>query len=331
MGSIERNAPCWCGSGQKYKKCHLAFDERIASFHRQGHIVPDHKMIKTPEQIQKIRESAKINIAVLDYVAAHIKAGVTTKEIDDWVYRLTTQAGGIPAPLNFEGFPNSVCTSINDQVCHGIPSSDIVLKEGDIVKVDASTMYNGYYSDSSRMFCIGEVAQDKRRLVQVTKEAMELGLAQVKPWGFLGDMAQAVNDHVTKNGYSVVREIGGHGIGLAFTRIPGWATSPNGAPRCSLRRAWSLRSNLWSIWGLMRSSWMTAMDGPCTQRIESHLPSGRSRYWSRRPDMRYCAIELLFFVPTRSRPLPQTPRTIQTHRPSLRLPPQETARSMRLR
>lgn len=220
MGSIERNAPCWCGSGQKYKKCHLAFDERIAAFRRQGHTVPDHKMIKTPEQIQGIRESAKINIAVLDYIAAHIKAGVTTKEIDDWVYTLTTQAGGIPAPLNFEGFPNSVCTSINDQVCHGIPSADIVLKEGDIINVDASTMYKGYYSDSSRMFCIGKVPEDKRRLVQMTKEAMELGLAQVKPWGFLGDMAQAVNDHVTKNGYSVVREIGGHGIGLAFHEDP---------------------------------------------------------------------------------------------------------------
>ena len=93
-------------------------------------------------------------------------------------------------------------------------------KDGDIINVDASTMYNGYYSDSSRMFCIGEVSEEKRRLVQVTKEAMELGLAQVRPWGFLGDMAQAVNDHVTKNGYSVVREIGGHGIGLAFHEDP---------------------------------------------------------------------------------------------------------------
>lgn len=220
MELIGRNDPCWCGSGQKYKKCHLEFDEKIESYRRKGCIVPSHKIIKTPAQIQAIRQSAKINIAVLDYVAAHIKEGITTEQIDQWVYDQTTQAGGIPAPLNFEGFPNSVCTSINDQVCHGIPSPDDVLKDGDIINVDVSTIYHGYFSDSSRMFCIGNVSEEKRRLVQVTKECVELGLEQVKPWGFLGDMAQAVNDHATKNGYSVVREIGGHGVGLEFHEDP---------------------------------------------------------------------------------------------------------------
>ncbi|MDO5351185.1 MAG: methionyl aminopeptidase [Lachnospiraceae bacterium] len=220
MELIGRNDPCWCGSGQKYKKCHLEFDEKIESYRRKGCIVPSHKIIKTPAQIQAIRQSAKINIAVLDYVAAHIKEGITTEQIDQWVYDQTTQAGGIPAPLNFEGFPNSVCTSINDQVCHGIPSPDDVLKDGDIINVDVSTIYHGYFSDSSRMFCIGNVSEEKKRLVQVTKECVELGLEQVKPWGFLGDMAQAVNDHATKNGYSVVREIGGHGVGLEFHEDP---------------------------------------------------------------------------------------------------------------
>lgn len=220
MELIGRNEPCWCGSGQKYKKCHLAFDEKIESYRRKGCIVPSHKIIKTPAQIEAIRQSAKINIAVLDYVAAHIKEGITTEQIDQWVYDQTTQAGGIPAPLNYEGFPNSVCTSINDQVCHGIPSPNDVLKDGDIINVDVSTIYHGYFSDSSRMFCIGNVSEEKKRLVQVTKECVELGLEQVKPWGFLGDMAQAVHDHATKNGYSVVREIGGHGVGLEFHEDP---------------------------------------------------------------------------------------------------------------
>lgn len=128
--------------------------------------------------------------------------------------------GGIPAPLHYQGFPKSVCTSINEQVCHGIPSEEDILKEGDIVNVDCSTILNGYFSDSSRMFCIGEVSAEKKRLVDVTKECIQKGLEQVKPWGFLGDMGQAVHDHAYANGYTVVREIGGHGIGLEFHEEP---------------------------------------------------------------------------------------------------------------
>lgn len=220
MKKIGRNDPCWCGSGKKYKQCHAAFDERLAKESDAGHIVPSHDMIKTPEQITAIKESCKINIAVLDYVAEHIKEGVTTEEIDQWVYQETTKRGGIPAPLGYEGFPKSVCTSVNEQVCHGIPSEQVVLKKGDIVNVDVSTIYHGYFSDSSRMFCIGEISPEKQKLVDVTKECVELGLEQVKPWGFLGDMAQAVNDHAVKHGYSVVREIGGHGVGLEFHEDP---------------------------------------------------------------------------------------------------------------
>ena len=215
-----RNDACWCGSGKKYKKCHIDFDERIEEIEAAGHIVPDHSLLKTPEQIEKIKESAKINIAVLDYVAEHIRAGISTAEIDRWVNEITTKMGGIPAPLNYEGFPKSVCTSINDEVCHGIPSEDIVLKDGDIVNVDVSTNLNGYYSDSSRMFLIGAVIEDKRRLVEVAKQSLQEGLKAVKPWGFLGDMAQAINDYIKANGYSVVREVGGHGIGLEFHEDP---------------------------------------------------------------------------------------------------------------
>ena len=215
-----RNDPCWCGSGKKYKKCHIDFDEKIEEFEGAGHIVPSHEILKNAEQIEKIKESARINIAVLDYVAEHIKAGISTAEIDKWVYDITTKMGGVPAPLNFEGFPKSVCTSINNEVCHGIPSEDVIIKDGDITNVDVSTNLNGYFSDSSRMFCIGNVSEENRKLVEETKNAVYEGLKQVKPWGFLGDMGQAVNDYVKSKGYSVVREVGGHGIGLEFHEDP---------------------------------------------------------------------------------------------------------------
>ena len=217
---IGRNDPCWCGSGRKYKTCHAAFDDKLAKMASQHHRVPTHKMIKTPEQIEKIKESAKINVAVLDYIQANIHEGMSTAEIDKIVYEMTTDMGGIPAPLNYEGFPYSVCTSVNEQVCHGFPSEKVILKSGDIINVDCSTILNGYFSDSSRMFCIGEVSPEKKKLVDVTREAMLLGLEEVKPWGFLGDMGQAVHDHCYKNGYTVVREIGGHGVGIEFHEDP---------------------------------------------------------------------------------------------------------------
>ena len=217
---LERNDPCWCGSGRKYKKCHEAFDEKIRKIQEEGHIVPGHELIKTPEQIAAIRESCAINIAVLDSVAEHIQAGISTEQIDHWVYQITTERGGIPAPLNYEGFPKSVCTSINEEVCHGIPSPDRILQEGDIINVDVSTIYKGYFSDSSRMFIIGQTDPQKEKLVRVTKECVELGLEQVKPWSYLGDMAEAVQRHAVKNGYSIVREIGGHGVGLEFHEDP---------------------------------------------------------------------------------------------------------------
>lgn len=217
---LGRNDPCWCGSQKKYKHCHMDFDEKIDHFRREGHTVPKRAMIKTPEQIEGIRQSSKINIAVLDLVAQKIHPGMSTGEIDRIVHDETVRLGGIPAPLNYEGFPKSVCTSVNEQVCHGIPSDKIILKEGDIVNVDVSTIYNGYYSDSSRMFCIGDVSPEKKRLVEIARQSLEVGLKEVKPWNFLGDMGSAIHDFVRENGYSVVREIGGHGIGLEFHEEP---------------------------------------------------------------------------------------------------------------
>lgn len=217
---IGRNDPCWCGSGRKYKQCHMAFDQKIDRYKNEGHIVPTHDLIKTPEQIQMIKEAAKVNIAVLDEVADKIHAGMATSEIDQIVYDTTTKMGAIPAPLNYEGFPYSVCTSVNDQVCHGFPSDKVILKDGDIINVDCTSILNGKYADSSRMFMIGDVSPEARKLVEDTKKACDLGLAQVKPWGFLGDVGQAVNDYATSQGYEVVREIGGHGVGNDFHEDP---------------------------------------------------------------------------------------------------------------
>lgn len=213
---LERNEPCWCKSGKKYKACHEPFDDKVLHYQREGHMIPDRDMIKTKEQIDGIRESGKVNIAILDYVAEHIREGISTEDVDRMVYEKTVELGGIPAPLHYDGYPKSVCTSIDDQVCHGIPAEDIILKSGDIINVDVSTIYKGYFSDSSRMFCIGEVGEEKAKVVRVAKECMEKGIEQVKPWNFLGDMGEAVHNHALQNGYSIVREIGGHGVGIEF-------------------------------------------------------------------------------------------------------------------
>ena len=217
---IGRNDPCWCGSGKKYKKCHYDFDQMISKIEAEGHIVPRHGMLKTPDEVEMIKKSAEINVAVLDEITEKIHEGMRLSEIDDIVNKVTEKMGGIPAPLNYEGFPYSVCTSVNDQVCHGFPREDTVLKSGDIVNCDCSTILNGYYSDSSRMYCIGDVSPEKRKLVEVTKECVELGLEQVKPWGFMGDMSHAVEEHARANGYRVVEEFGGHGVGVEFHEDP---------------------------------------------------------------------------------------------------------------
>ena len=164
----------------------MTLEERLYYYRHRGHVVPSKHILKTPEQIEGIRRSAAVNTAVLDMVAAHIREGISTGEIDRLVYDYTVSHGAIPAPLNYEGFPKSVCTSINEEVCHGIPDDDIVLQEGDIVNVDVSTILNGYYSDASRMFMIGSVRPACKRLVEVAKECLERGIAAAQPWVFRG-------------------------------------------------------------------------------------------------------------------------------------------------
>lgn len=195
-------------------------EEKIKKYRRLGCVVPTRKMIKTEEQIEGIRASSLINTSVLDHVAQHIRVGMTTEDINTLVHEYTLSRGAIPAPLNYEGFPKSVCTSVNEEVCHGIPSKDVVLREGDIVNVDVSTIYNGYFSDASRMFLIGDVSPERRRLVDVTRECLEVGIEAARPWGFLGDIGEAIQHYAEKNGYSVVREFCGHGVGLQFHEKP---------------------------------------------------------------------------------------------------------------
>ena len=196
------------------------YELRLLALAARGHIVPDRSLLKTPAQIRAIKKSAALNTAVLDHVASHIRHGMCTEEIDRLVYDFTTEHGGVPAPLNYNGFPKSVCTSVNDVICHGIPSEHEILQDGDIVNVDVSTILNGYFSDASRMFMIGGVSPRAAKLVRVTQECVDRGLRAAKPWGHLGDIAHAINTHAKKNGYSVVEDIGGHGIGLEFHEDP---------------------------------------------------------------------------------------------------------------
>ena len=196
------------------------FDKKVLAFQNRGELVPKRKLIKTPEQIEGIRRSGVVNTGVLDLIEREIHIGMSTAEIDRLVYEYTTDHGAIPAPLNYEGFPKSVCTSINEVVCHGIPSDDEILEEGDIINVDVSTILDGYYSDASRMFILGETTPEKAKLVRVAKECLEIGQAAAKPWGFVGDIGKAIAKHAHTNGFSVVRDLCGHGVGLAFHEDP---------------------------------------------------------------------------------------------------------------
>ena len=195
-------------------------DEIILEWQARGYLVPSRDLIKTPEQVAGIRESGKITNGALDLVAHEIKAGMTTEDINRLVHEYTLDHGGIPAPLNYEGFPKSVCTSINDVVCHGIPSEEEMLLPGDIVNVDVTTIYKGYYADASRMYIIEDTYPEWKRLVKVAKECRDLGAAVTKPYTFVGDMAKVITKHAHANGYTVVRELCGHGVGLDFHEAP---------------------------------------------------------------------------------------------------------------
>ncbi len=177
-------------------------------------------LIKTPQEIEKMRIAGKLAADVLDMIAPHVVAGVTTDELDKLCHDYIVDVQqAIPAPLNYHGFPKSICTSINQTVCHGIPG-DKKLKQGDIINIDITVIKDDYHGDTSKMFCIGEVSQHAKRLVQVTEEAMYLGIEQVKAGATLGDIGQAIQKYAESNRYSVVRDFCGHGIGKNFHEEP---------------------------------------------------------------------------------------------------------------
>lgn len=221
---MQRNDPCWCGSGKKYKKCHMDFDARIDEFKfnvLKGQVRPPHSIINTPADIEGIRKSAVINDGTLDLMAELVKPGIDTESLNRAAHEYITSRGGIPACLNYEGFPKSVCISVNEVVCHGIPSRKTILKEGDIVNIDVTTILDGYFSDASRMYIVGgKTSERAEKLVRVTKECMELGIEAAKPWHFLGDIGAACAAHAKANGYSVVTDLGGHGVGKKFHLEP---------------------------------------------------------------------------------------------------------------
>ena len=206
-----------CLSGQEPTD----LDKKVMYWESKGKLVPTRDLIKTPEQIEGIRRAGVINTAVLDAVAAAIHPGMNTQEIDDICMAECKKHDAIPACLGYEGFPKSVCTSINEVVCHGIPTVTDVLREGDIVNVDFTTIKDGYYADASRMFIIGgKTTPEKEQLVRVAKECLEIGMEAAKPFSFVGDIGHAIEKHCKKYHYGVVRDLCGHGVGLKFHEDP---------------------------------------------------------------------------------------------------------------
>ncbi|HOT43297.1 MAG TPA: methionyl aminopeptidase [Spirochaetota bacterium] len=219
MRKLARNDLCWCGSGKKYKKCHLDSDSVSGVVQKEQIHVPPGVIIKTEKQIDGIRKSCKLTKEILDMVTGHIRAGITTDSINDLVHDYTIKHGATPAPLNYNGFPKSVCVSNNNVICHGIPDST-VLRDGDIVNVDVTTILDGYFGDAGRMFIIGNASEEARRLVKVARECLYIGIEQVKPYHDIGEIGYAIEQHAVKNGFSVVRDYGGHGIGIKFHEEP---------------------------------------------------------------------------------------------------------------
>ncbi len=171
------------------------------------------------EQLDLMRNSCRLGAKVLNYAESLVKPGVTTEEIDVLVAEYTTSLGAESAPLNYNGFPKSVCTSVNECICHGVPDGR-PLQEGDIINVDVTVRKDGYYGDTSRTFFVGDVSEQARELVMVAEEAMNKGIEAVTPFGTTGDIGFATNKYVTRQGYHGVKEIGGHGIGNVFHGEP---------------------------------------------------------------------------------------------------------------
>ena len=194
--------------------------EKMAELKKKGKQIPDLTLIKRPSQIAGIREACRINTGVLDAVSERIHAGMSTQEIDDIVVEYTHGHDAVCAPYHFEGYHKSVCNSLNNEVCHGIPDRHRKLHDGDIINVDVSTIFHGYFGDASRMFMIGEVSEKRRKLVEETKRCLEIGIEAAQPWNTVGDIGAAIARYAHSCGYTIVRELGGHGVGIEFHEDP---------------------------------------------------------------------------------------------------------------
>ena len=241
-----RNDPCWCGSGQKYKKCHLDADEGGAAALAGAGLgrrplspgkvtprraVPAHiprpdyaatgrpksvgRDVKTPEELARLRRACAAAARVLRVTGEAVKVGITTDALDEIAHEETLRLGGYPSPLNYRGFPKSLCTSVNEVICHGIPDSR-PLEDGDIVNLDVTAYVDGMHGDCSATFLVGEVDAEGRRLVQVARDCLAKGIAAVKPGRPVSDIGKAIEAHAARHGYGVVRAYCGHGIGESF-------------------------------------------------------------------------------------------------------------------
>jgi methionyl aminopeptidase len=177
-------------------------------------------IIKTPEQIEGIRKSSKLAGNTLNFISDYVKPGVNTENLDKLIHDFMKDHGAIPATLGYNGYPKSSCISPNNIICHGIPSKDVILKEGDIVNIDVTTILDGYFGDTSRMFAIGEISKDAQDLLDTTKHALTLGIQQVAPKNLFGNIGFAISRYAQSKGYSIVYEFCGHGVGLQFHEDP---------------------------------------------------------------------------------------------------------------
>jgi len=177
-------------------------------------------IIKTPEQINGIRRSSKLAGQTLEYIAPFVKEGVSTEFLDQKIEAYIRENGAIPATLGYAGYPKSCCISVNEVVCHGIPSKNIILKPGDILNIDVTTILDGYYGDTSKMYTIGEISPEATELIEVTRHCLDLGIQQVRPGNQFGNIGFAISKYVKSNGFSVVYEFCGHGVGIQFHEEP---------------------------------------------------------------------------------------------------------------
>jgi len=177
-------------------------------------------IIKNKEQIEGIRKSSKLAGDVLIYIADFVKEGVSTYFLDQLIHNYIVEHGGIPATMNYNGFPKSCCTSLNDVICHGIPAEDVILKNGDILNIDITTILNGYFGDTSRMFVVGEASDTAMKLVNATKHCLDLGIQQVRPGNYFGNIGYAISRYAIAQGFTVVYEYCGHGVGIEFHEEP---------------------------------------------------------------------------------------------------------------